>query len=393
MCSSYALASAQFPADWVGGRRAPIALNHALVTADQSNFPWIIQASAFPSEFWTNVQADGGDIRFTSDETGAIPLHSEITNFNKTGHTITAYVKIPNISSSVDTTIWVWYKSSVTAAMPAASNPTWGSQGVWDANYTAVYHMDGASGANESDSTANGHNMTDAGAVTSVAGKIDNGRSGFTGSVSLYNAALAEPGTYTIETWANILSTSGGYQCIFSNLQNNHAQFRTFVANQNIRTDIMANNLNYNVYTTSSNPISSAPAAYHLAVASDGTAGNSGMAIYVDGSSLAVTAGPFGTPAYPGSGWGWATIGEDSASSTFPAPSWIDEVRFSNIVRSADWITTSYNNQANLAISGTPGTPEDVPGGAVPEFSSWAMIVALGLVVVGMTGMRKRRSK
>ncbi len=59
----------------------------------------------------------------------------------------------------------------------------------------------------------------------------------------------------------------------------------------------------------------------------------------------------------------------------------IDEVRISNIVRSPEWIETSYNNQNNpLTFLSFETQEEFIP---VPAMARWGMIIFMVLAGIG----------
>jgi hypothetical protein len=77
------------------------------------------------------------------------------------------WVRIPLLSAeSPGTTIYVWYHSANTPLnQPAPTDPIWGSYGVYDSNYKAVWHME-ASGI---DSTVNQNTLTPVGGTPTYA--------------------------------------------------------------------------------------------------------------------------------------------------------------------------------------------------------------------------------
>ncbi|MHA2069598.1 MAG: DUF2341 domain-containing protein, partial [Candidatus Thorarchaeota archaeon] len=76
---------------------------------------------------------DGDDILFT-DSSATTQLDHEIEKYDHTAGDLTAWVRIPTLSSSTDTVIYMYYGNYTVANQ---ENPT----AVWDNNFTAVYHM------------------------------------------------------------------------------------------------------------------------------------------------------------------------------------------------------------------------------------------------------------
>ena len=108
-----------FPYGW--GRRCKLTIDHLEVSENQSNFPWLLHHDNLPSEMF---DADGlhpalnggGDVRFSSDRYGynrlSIEVKTFITDNNPDNGVAEIWVKIPSVSTSIDTDIWVWYNKS-----------------------------------------------------------------------------------------------------------------------------------------------------------------------------------------------------------------------------------------------------------------------------------------
>ncbi len=152
--------------------------------------------------------ASGFDINFAADNAGVTLYKWEIESWNPVTGALTAWVKIPLLSASTTTTVYLLYGGTATTFQGGSTGSA------WDANTIAVYHNSEvitASGQTIKDWSANGHNQTSAGTWTSaqsVAGVAGNAlkylnansdRSTFT--------SISVPSTSTIEGWYQ--STSG----------------------------------------------------------------------------------------------------------------------------------------------------------------------------------------
>ncbi len=133
--------------------RKNITINSMKVAADLQDFPVLIDL--YDSDLHLDVQADGDDILFT--DTIGVKLDHELEYFNQTYNSthahLVAWVRIPNLSSTINTTISMYYGNH---NIGSQENPT----GVWDSNYLTVFHfneavMDENSGAAHYDSTIN----------------------------------------------------------------------------------------------------------------------------------------------------------------------------------------------------------------------------------------------
>ncbi|MFW9901891.1 MAG: DUF2341 domain-containing protein, partial [Candidatus Thorarchaeota archaeon] len=140
-----------------------ITINHLKVAEDLTDFPLLI--SIDDSDLHTEVQANGNDIAFSN---GTDWLDYEIELFDQdydaTHARLIAWIRVPSISSSTDTKIYMYYGNST---MTARQNPT----GVWTSNYKAVWHLN----TTLLDSTSNNNDGTNSGA-DDVSALIGNGR-------------------------------------------------------------------------------------------------------------------------------------------------------------------------------------------------------------------------
>ena len=135
-----------FPTGW--GRRCALVIQSSKVTDTETNFPVLVTEDTLPSEIF---DADGsypalnggGDIRFSSDEAGNTQLACEIEQFvtdnNPANGKAAVWVKVPSMSSSSNTTIYIWYNKA--GESQPAEGDAYGKHAVWDSNYKMVQHM------------------------------------------------------------------------------------------------------------------------------------------------------------------------------------------------------------------------------------------------------------
>jgi len=163
-----------FPSGW--GRKCALTIDYTKLSGDVVNFPVLLTVANLPSEMFDAdgsypARADGGDIRCSTDAAGTTQIPVEVYYFlrdnNPANGKTEIHVKLPSISSSVNTVFYIWYNAP-SETMPAASS-TYGSQNVWDANFKFVSHM----GATFNDSTSNGltgtnHSTTEDTSITKI---------------------------------------------------------------------------------------------------------------------------------------------------------------------------------------------------------------------------------
>ena len=131
--------------DWYSGwsYRKKITIDHTKVTGDLVNFPILV--SVTDTDLISKAQVSGADIVFTSSDS-LTKLDYERESYTSATGALTAWVKVPDISSAVDTVIYLYYGNPVASEQSVPS-------GVWDANFKTVQHIN--SGAVLSDSTSN----------------------------------------------------------------------------------------------------------------------------------------------------------------------------------------------------------------------------------------------
>src|SRR5205085_7558582 len=113
-----------------------------------------------------NVQnANGYDVIFTSDCGCATKLNHEVETYNAATGAVNYWVRVPTVSHTTDTVIYMCYGNTGITA------PQENSAAVWDANFRGVYHLKDGTTLNMSDSTTN-HSLTNKGA-TALAGAAE----------------------------------------------------------------------------------------------------------------------------------------------------------------------------------------------------------------------------
>jgi len=354
-----------FPTDW--GRRCAVVIDNTKVTLDGSDFPVSIDKDMLPSEMF---DADGtypalnggGDVRFSSDSAGTVQLNLEVVTFvtdnDPANGVAELWVKVPSISSSVDTTIYVWYNKAA-ETQPAAS-ATGGSEGVWPAKYETTLHMDeDPSSSDQLDSTANGHNYTcnnmEIGDL--VPGKIGNCLSFQPATAEYINRASEYCNGSTGMTWQCWVNlTSAASQFLFDQRE----------SSTGVQPGHLDNSGNLQFY--SSDTGNSGRFGSGLSTSTwykiDLVLGGGNITMYVNGTttySKADNEFNFGTK-------NMYIATRHSVGSALDGL--VDEFRLLNEALSAEWIETEYNNQndhANFAAAGTPESPGGPTGRPLPQ--------------------------
>jgi len=331
-------------------KRKALTINHSLVAANLVNFPVLIDIT--DSDLASEAQPDGSDIYFT--DSGDVQLSHEIELYSA-GHLV-AWVKVPSLSSSVDTTLYMCYGD------PGAGDPE-NPAAVWDANFMMVQHLNEVSGVIY-DSTVNGNNGTAVnGVVRNAAGNID-GADSFDGTddyVTIPDSnTLAGFTQFTASFWIKMDVTTGR-RTILNKWNTGTGQRAWYIDYDASRG---TNTLGLFVSADSSTAYSYWYAAfspvagnwYHIAIV-----WQSGVQalFYVNGSAVTATTSTARASIYNNAEQLY--IGRSYTTGRY-FDGVIDEVRISNVARSAQWIRTCYNTQMNPPTISGPKVLSHVPG-------------------------------
>ena len=299
------------------------------------------------------------DIVVTSDSGGTTPIPFEIASYTAATGQIELYLK-ETISHTVDTLAYVSFDN--------ASQTTYANQGqlanTWNSGFVTVQHSDltsvtgGGSTTNSFDSTGNDVTVSSGAPFpTQVAGVAGHAWK-FSGSNSFSQAAAPPAGLFptgsnvrTSEVWFNRNGSAssgvveGGDAWGSSNA--NHAWITPQTCDAATCGTPVYDAAGIGVFGNGC-WISVAPATdsnwhYSVSVLPSGTTVAS-ILLYYDGALQTITCGNGGATINtddPNNGANPWTIGKG------PTQNWhqsLDEIRVSNVARSADWITATYNN-------------------------------------------------
>ncbi|MFA5101749.1 MAG: DUF2341 domain-containing protein, partial [Candidatus Thermoplasmatota archaeon] len=306
--------------------RKQVIINHNQVAGNLVNFPVLVVTTMDTSK----VQGDGDDIVFT--DTSGTKLNHEIESYSSSTGQLIAWVNIVTLSSTEDTISWMYYGNSY------CSNQQ-NKAGTWDSNYVAVWHFKEKIGNIVSDSTINHFNATANEYTTITDGFIGKARSFDNGDGAIYVGEHEEFGgmsSYSIETYAYPYNINGERR-IFDRSESYETNPNTIIFLIN-RYDDLGLNTNNADPLSADNPFSVNTWTY-VAATYMGSGGE--KALYSNGVKIAsATTTQYG----PTAGAFNVTIGDCSFGWDYPWDGKLDEMRFSNIARTSEWIRTSYNS-------------------------------------------------
>ncbi|MBL7933878.1 MAG: DUF2341 domain-containing protein [Bacteroidia bacterium] len=108
-------------------------------SSDLTDFPVLINITS-DNDLRTTANSghvrssSGYDIVFTSDD-GVTLLNHELTAYTATSGALQCWVKIPNLSTSINTHIYMYYGNSSATVNPSSS-------ATWSNGYVGVWHLD-----------------------------------------------------------------------------------------------------------------------------------------------------------------------------------------------------------------------------------------------------------
>lgn len=355
-------------------RKQAITINGSMVSGstDLADFPFLVTLDHLDAEVvnggFHSALNGGGDLRFSSDAEGNTRLAIEVVEF-VTSPTLTdrkcqIWVKVPNISATSDTIIYVWYNNAG-ETQPPASDP-FGSQAVWSNGFVSQWHLEQDPSANSPqffDSSTNGnHGVASATMVAADSKTAQIGRGieldGSTKFVTLGNpSSLNLTANMTISIWFRPKTNSDGY--LFAK-----------------RAETV--NTGYTMLMVGGGPV-----AYH-----DGSKWyQTGMVPNIDQwNYLSIkfnTAGTaftmflngafsaeFSIPQMPDGLAQNLYLGKRGPDN-FHFNGFLDEFKIADTVRSNDWISTEYNNQNSPSTFASKGIPEDLNGDGTAAGGLW----------------------
>jgi YD repeat-containing protein len=324
--------------------KRPIIIDHTKIpNTDQTDFPVLISGT-FP---YLATAANGGqvqsasgyDIVFASDAAGQNQLDHEIDTYDPVTGTASFWVRIPSLSHSNDTAIFVWYGSPVVASQE--NKPE-----VWRNGYSAVWHLGHGNVLDATDST--GRNFGSALNMSASPTAKIGGAASFSGANNSYfdipGISAVKPTTaLTLEAWINP-TQMGVWNAVFAiDYRADGSWYSPYQAYQ-LSSQNPASKFSFglaNVGGVAGTQTIPLLQWTHVVGTYDGSA----VRLYENGV-LDASASATGTIAYGSSKN--LTIGNDSKYQTCCLTPWsglMDELRISSVGRSADWIATEYNNQ------------------------------------------------
>ncbi|UCG70992.1 MAG: DUF2341 domain-containing protein, partial [Thermoplasmata archaeon] len=333
------------PVNWL--YRKPITINASRVAGDLTDFPMLIQIT--DTDLKNKARSDGYDIMFTGSD-GRTKLDHEIERYNSSSGELIAWVKIPFLSSSSGTLIYMHYGN------PDALDQQ-NIEGVWSNGFVGVYHMVEETGnINNSASSTNDGTRVDT--PTRTSGQIGYGQE-FTGTgaddyFNVGNLGITdgvnENVTMSFWAWIDNSATEDSAKPICKrNNDDTESAYQIGFDNNPISKKI-----EIEIEGFSASPVDVDKSCWVYLV---GTYNGSVQELFINGrleQSDTFITGPIANSNSN------VTIGSRPATQHFGGI--LDEVRFSKAARPASWIITEFNNQNDTSTFYSVGSEEFLSG-------------------------------
>jgi len=180
--------------------RKEITIDHTKVQGNLTNFPILI--TVVDSDLRDKAQEDGDDVLFMDSDGVATKLYHEIDIFNGATGMLTSWVMLPAVSSTEDTTLYMYYGNS-------SSVPQQYPEKVWNSHFKAVWHLNKNPTEGVLDSTIHDNDGTAYGSMDSsnlVEGKVGKCLQfdGFDDYIDISDSTSLKPSEVTLLCWLNI---------------------------------------------------------------------------------------------------------------------------------------------------------------------------------------------
>lgn len=342
---------------WASRKEITLDYTQVAGSSNLTDFPVLISLGS-DSDLAADALANGDDIVFTSSN-GMTQLAHEIEFFDETTGELQAWVQVPTLSYTANTTLFMYYGNSGATNQEAPNT-------IWDTtDYITVHHLDESpanSVAGHLDSTSNGLDGTPlgfagtAGSTTDGTGKID-GADEFDGSgdyIDYGSSTTFNTGTgdFAFSIWVQTTQDCTGNRVYAGKRQSSISVWLGCVdSGGDGKAFFSVRDSNGTAINTGNSTTTITDGNWHHLV---GVKNGNTTHIYVDGTLENSNSGTFGGN-FDG---GTVQVGRFNASPFYYADASLDEFRYMNSAPSAEWIETEFNNQNSPGTFHTIGSEE-----------------------------------
>lgn len=359
VCAAWGAASVSALAadfsSWTGQMR--IAFTGYTRPEALSNFPALVVFSNRPGFAYSQfLSGSNADLRF-ADATLTRELNYEVETWNTNGVSL-VWVQVPRLAGT-NTTLWAYWGKTGQSVPACATNGA-----VWEGSFRGVWHLDETvtdetAVGRHYDSTSNHFDGAQDG--NGPVGGVIGSAQGFDGNDKITMGAVVNLNAYTKEAWVRV--TANG------NLMSSGNSHAFWVPSGNLQAGHNGD------WGAVAEPIAFPVGSWqHVAVTYDAAVNGGQLALYHNGSQVAVATGkvPPGPDAI-------AYLGSHGGANFFAGQ--IDEARISCVARSSNWIWACWMNQASNAVFATTTVGVPVIQNAAPSDVTATSAVLNGVLV------------
>ena len=339
---------------WTYYRQTLIKTATVGVNASQSNFQVLVRLNNSNFDF-TQAMTNGEDARFQNSS--GTDLNFEIERWDSGSELAEIWVEVPSVIGNNDTQYITMFWGKPGSSSGSNSENTFATAD----NFIGVWHLgeDGNNNAgNYQDATANnlngtGSSMSTASDVSAAIG-IGSTFDGSSDQIDITTGTMPNigAGNYTLTAWIKTASTAG-YKTIFAS--NNYDPAFYHDSNRLLIYDgsdtgpstLSANDDNW----------------HHVAFVRAGLASGD-LAFYIDGAPVGTTQHDDTVPVATTLRIAWDSFGGDNWDGE------LDEIRYANTNRSADWVKLAYEAQKPNSTLLEHGAT-NVAGGVMANLTLW----------------------
>lgn len=302
----------------------PITIQASEVPSALTDFPVYVDLSTMPTDFWSNVQSDGGDIRVTTSD-GVTRVPVELVSIDTASESGELHFLATSVSGVSDTEFRLFYDAETALSQPGVTD-TYGRNAVWS-EYEFVSHDGGLT-----DSTGS-HMPTNNGTTNSI-GKIGEQARSFDGKNDyiLVSGAGGVSNDITKQAWFK--TTSGGRVMANGSLTTVYWSVGISDGKYRVTGNVFDGSNNYYGGDVT-NVDSGSWALAHFSVSKSAGVGN----LYVNGNLVSSQPGGASFTTHPTLRLGSHRIGVNWFGGS------LDEVRTRAESLNANWILAEYRNQ------------------------------------------------
>jgi|GEM_PF-3013568 len=333
MAGTAAIAQENYSTNWTNHKNVVLNTFNAGITANVTGFPLLVRLDSTNAAIFTQAKTGGADLRFTKgDNTTRLP--HQIESWNATTKTAAIWVLVDTVKANLNNQTLRMHWGNSAAADSSSGAQVFKTSG----GFQAVWHMNGTT--DETDATTNGITATAVVTPAPATGMVGAARQ-FTGT-EYFRATGSASGplnfpyesNFTISAWINPVDLVA-HGVIVSKHDLDYA----LKLDQNNQLEFFEFNGSWNAVNSPTNP--------NEWIHAVGVQNGANAALYVNGvlvndAIIATSGGGSRNEAVD------LTIGAEPTSNTAVRRFFIgliDELRMSNVSRSADWAKVDYATQ------------------------------------------------